>query len=233
MRTLLSLLLATLLLGLAGSYLFWLRDAPPGHYLTDLRTDIAELGGPADWHGNLLTLNPALYPSDYSSPQQLSSKLDSILLQARDNALLILTGLSPNAHAASNEGNPEPGWWEAMLGPGKPIDTDRWFVVCVNSLGSCKGSTGAASVNPDTGEPYRLSFPDLSVEDEVKTLSCLGIAAGLAGDKTRAIEAGELMERRVQEHPGLPPAFRARAFSQAGACRRRGRAPGMLDPGQP
>lgn len=88
MRTLLSLLLATLLFGLAGSYLFWLRDAPPGHYLTDLRTDIAELGGPADWHGNLLTLNPALYPSDYSSPQQLSRKLDSILLQARDNALL-------------------------------------------------------------------------------------------------------------------------------------------------
>lgn len=88
MRTLLSLLLAALLLGLAGSYLFWLRDAPPGHYLTDQRIDIVELGGPADWHGNLLTLNPALYPSDYSSPQQFSRKLDSILLQARDNALL-------------------------------------------------------------------------------------------------------------------------------------------------
>jgi len=84
---------------------------------------------------------------------------------ARDNAVLILTGLSPNAHAASNAGNPDPGWWEAMLGPGKPIDTDRWFVVCVNSLGSCKGSTGAASVDPATGEPYRLSYPDLSVED--------------------------------------------------------------------
>lgn len=84
---------------------------------------------------------------------------------ARDNAVLILTGLSPNAHAASHAGNPEPGWWEAMLGPGKPIDTDRWFVVCVNSLGSCKGSTGAASINPATGEPYRLDFPDLSIED--------------------------------------------------------------------
>jgi len=82
-----------------------------------------------------------------------------------DNAILILPGLSPNAHAAANEGNPEPGWWEAMLGPGKPIDTDRWFVVCVNPLGSCKGSTGAASPNPATGRPYRLDFPDLSVED--------------------------------------------------------------------
>ncbi|MGO4220535.1 homoserine O-acetyltransferase [Lysobacter sp. TAF61] len=84
---------------------------------------------------------------------------------ARDNAVLIVTGLSPDAHAASNGGNAEPGWWEQMLGPGKPIDSDRWFVICVNSLGSCKGSTGPASINPDTGAPYRLAFPDLSVED--------------------------------------------------------------------
>ena len=87
------------------------------------------------------------------------------LNEARDNAILILTGLSPNAHAASNPGNPEPGWWEAMLGPGKPIDSDRWFVICVNSLGSCKGSTGPASIDPDTHKPYRLAFPDLSIED--------------------------------------------------------------------
>ena len=84
---------------------------------------------------------------------------------AADNAVLILTGLSPNAHAAANESNPEPGWWEAMLGPGKPIDSNRWFVVCVNSLGSCKGSTGPASIEPATGQSYRLRFPDLSIED--------------------------------------------------------------------
>ena len=84
---------------------------------------------------------------------------------ARDNAVLIVTGLSPDAHAASNASNPEAGWWEAMLGPGKPIDTDRWFVICVNSLGSCKGSTGPASLNPATGSLYRLGFPALSVED--------------------------------------------------------------------
>ncbi len=83
----------------------------------------------------------------------------------RDNAVLILTGLSPSAHAASHAENPEPGWWEMMIGPGKPIDTGRWFVICVNSLGSCKGSTGPASVAPDTGAPYRLEFPPLSVED--------------------------------------------------------------------
>ena len=84
---------------------------------------------------------------------------------ARDNAVLILTGLSPGAHAASSATDPAPGWWEGMLGPGKPIDTNRWFVVCVNTLGSCKGSTGPASTNPATGHPYRLDFPDLTLED--------------------------------------------------------------------
>lgn len=84
---------------------------------------------------------------------------------ARNNAVLILTGLSPSAHAASHPSDPSPGWWEAMLGPGKPIDTDRWFVICANTLGSCKGSTGPASIEPATGEPYRLRFPDLSIED--------------------------------------------------------------------
>ncbi|MGY0619730.1 homoserine O-acetyltransferase MetX [Lysobacter sp. A378] len=84
---------------------------------------------------------------------------------ARDNAVLIVPGLSPNAHAAANLANPEPGWWEPMVGPGKPIDSDRWFVICTNSLGSCKGSTGPASINPDSGEPYRFDFPELSIED--------------------------------------------------------------------
>jgi len=83
----------------------------------------------------------------------------------RSNASLVMTGLSPNAHAASSEDNPEDGWWEPMIGPGKPIDTRRNFVICVNSLGSCKGTTGPASLNPLTGEQYRLSFPDLSIQD--------------------------------------------------------------------
>jgi homoserine O-acetyltransferase len=87
----------------------------------------------------------------------------------RSNAVLILTGLSPDAHAASSEKNPENGWWEPMIGPGKPIDTDRNFVICVNSLGSCKGSTGPGSVNPRTGRQYRLSFPDLCIQDIAST----------------------------------------------------------------
>src|SRR5690606_10105714 len=83
----------------------------------------------------------------------------------RSNAILLFTGLSPAAHAASSAADPTPGWWEHMIGPGRAIDTDRWFVMCVNSLGSCFGSTGPASVNPASGRPYRLEFPELAVED--------------------------------------------------------------------
>lgn len=82
-----------------------------------------------------------------------------------ENVVLILTGLSPDAHVASSPSDPTPGWWESMVGPGKPVDTDKWFVLCINSLGSCKGSTGPATVNARTGMPYRQEFPDLSIED--------------------------------------------------------------------
>ena len=87
------------------------------------------------------------------------------LNDARDNAILIFTGLSPSAHATSCAVDPTPGWWEEMIGTGLPIDTDRFFVICVNSLGSCFGSTGPASVNPETGKRYRLTFPVLTLED--------------------------------------------------------------------
>ncbi|WP_158883955.1 homoserine O-acetyltransferase [Rhodanobacter sp. L36] len=84
---------------------------------------------------------------------------------ARDNAVLVLTGLSPSAHMTSCETDPSPGWWQDMAGPGKAIDTSRWFVICVNSLGSDKGSTCPASIDPVTGKAYRLSFPELALED--------------------------------------------------------------------
>ena len=124
---------------------------------------------------------------------------------ARDNAVLILPGLSPNAHAASNEGNPADGWWEGMLGPGKAIDTDRWFVICVNPLGSCKGSTGAASPHPDDGEPYRLRFPDLSIEDGADAAAHLTRALGIdrldtvIGNSMGGMSALALLLR----HPGI------------------------------
>lgn len=83
----------------------------------------------------------------------------------RDNAILLFTGLSPSAHAASSVENPASGWWEDMIGPGLPINTSDYFLICINSLGSCFGSTGPASLNPQTGELYRLTFPVLTLED--------------------------------------------------------------------
>ncbi|MCR6684779.1 homoserine O-acetyltransferase [Pseudoxanthomonas sp.] len=124
---------------------------------------------------------------------------------ARDNAVLIVTGLSPDAHAASSPADPAPGWWEPMLGPGRPIDTGRWFVVCVNSLGSCKGSTGAASIDPASGQPYRLAFPELSIEDvadaAAEVVRGLGIErlACVIGNSMGGMTALSLLLR----HPGI------------------------------
>jgi homoserine O-acetyltransferase len=87
------------------------------------------------------------------------------LAPERDNAIVIFTGLSPSAHASSSPEDKAPGWWEEMVGPSRPIDTRRFYVICINSLGSCFGSTGPASVDPASGEPYRLNFPVLTLED--------------------------------------------------------------------
>lgn len=96
-----------------------------------------------------------------------------------ENAVLLFTGLSPSAHAASTPENPAAGWWEDMIGPGLPIDSDHYFIICVNSLGSCFGSTGPASINPRTGQRYRLGFPVLTLEDVAdggyEVLKALGI----------------------------------------------------------
>ncbi|HEY3859802.1 MAG TPA: homoserine O-acetyltransferase [Gammaproteobacteria bacterium] len=84
---------------------------------------------------------------------------------AKDNVLLLMTGLSPSAHAASSGADASTGWWEEMLGPGKAIDTDHFHVICVNSLGSCYGSTGPTSTDPRTGKIYGPAFPKLTIED--------------------------------------------------------------------
>ena len=96
-----------------------------------------------------------------------------------DNAVLLFTGLSPPPHARSSQLNPAPGWWEGMIGPGLALDTDELFVVCVNSLGSAFGSTSPVTVDPATGAPYRITFPELAVEDIARggyeTLRALGV----------------------------------------------------------
>ncbi len=86
----------------------------------------------------------------------------------RSNAILILHALSGDAHAAGfHKGDEKPGWWDDMIGPGKAFDTDKYFVICSNVLGGCKGTTGPSSVNPETGKKYGLHFPIVSILDMV------------------------------------------------------------------
>lgn len=97
----------------------------------------------------------------------------------KSNTLLILTGLSADSHAARHSEHDTAGWWEYMIGPGKAIDTDQWYVICVSSLGSCKGSTGPCSPNPKTGQAYRFDFPDLCLEDIANTSVLLCKSLGI------------------------------------------------------
>ena len=91
-------------------------------------------------------------------------KLDS----RKSNAILICHALSLDAHVAGyHQGDKKPGWWDDMVGPGRAFDTDKYFVICSNVLGGCKGSSGPNSINPATGKPYALSFPIVSVADMV------------------------------------------------------------------
>ena len=86
----------------------------------------------------------------------------------KSNAILVCHALSGDAHAAGvHEGEDNPGWWEDMIGPGKAFDTDRYFVICSNVIGGCKGSTGPSSINPKTGKSYALDFPMITVADMV------------------------------------------------------------------
>jgi homoserine O-acetyltransferase len=97
------------------------------------------------------------------------------LNEKADNAVLIVHALSGDAHVAGyhSEKDKKPGWWDFMIGPGKPIHTDKYFVICSNALGGCKGTTGPTSINPATGKPYNLSFPVVTISDMVKVQRAL------------------------------------------------------------
>ena len=102
-----------------------------------------------------------------------------------DNVVVICHALTGDANAAGHHGDPaHPGWWDTLIGPGKPVDTDRLFVVSSNLLGGCQGTTGPSSINPATGTPYGLKFPLFTVSDLVKVqralLAHLGITHILA-----------------------------------------------------
>ena len=110
----------------------------------------------------------------------------------KSNAILICHALTGSAHAAGrhNEDDRKPGWWDSMIGPGKPFDTDQFFIVCSNILGSCYGTTGPTSINPETNKTYNLDFPMITVSDMVDTQYRL--MQHLEVDKWLAIAGGSL-----------------------------------------
>lgn len=91
------------------------------------------------------------------------------LNKEKTNAILICHALTGDAHAAGwHEGDKKPGWWEIVIGPGKALDTEKYFIICSNVLGGCKGTTGPSSINPKTGKEYGLDFPVITIGDMVK-----------------------------------------------------------------
>ena len=114
------------------------------------------------------------------------------LNRERSNAILVCHALSGNHHAAGyhSEHDRKPGWWETCIGPGKPLDTNRFFVVCSNNLGGCHGSTGPASINPETGKPYGDQFPIVTVRDWVRSQARLADALGI--EQWAAVAGGSL-----------------------------------------
>jgi homoserine O-acetyltransferase/O-succinyltransferase len=101
-------------------------------------------------------------------PVRVAYKTYGTLNAAKSNAILVAHALTGDQYVASKHPvTGKPGWWETMVGPGKPIDTDRFFVICPNVLGGCMGSTGPASINPKTDRPYGLEFPVITIGDMV------------------------------------------------------------------
>jgi homoserine O-acetyltransferase len=114
------------------------------------------------------------------SPVALAYETYGSLTADRSNAVLVLHALTGDAHAAGfHEGDKNPGWWDNMIGPGKAFDTDKYFIICSNVLGGCRGSTGPSSLNPATGKPYALDFPLVTVGDMVNAQRCLMDSLGI------------------------------------------------------
>ncbi len=110
----------------------------------------------------------------------------------KSNAILVCHALSGNHHLAGkySESDKAPGWWDSMIGPGKPIDTNRFFVIGLNNLGGCHGSTGPSSINPETGKPFGSAFPLVLVRDWVETQARLADRLGI--EKFAAVVGGSL-----------------------------------------
>ena len=131
-------------------------------------------------------------------PFQIAYQTYGTLNAAKSNAILICHALTGDQHVANvHPVTQRPGWWDIMIGPGKPIDTDRYFVICPNILGGCMGSTGPASTNPRTGRPWGLDFPVITIGDmvdaQVRLIDHLGI------DQLFAVAGGSMGGMQVLE----------------------------------
>ncbi len=166
------------------------------------------------------------------APVEVAYETYGELNAARSNAILALHAFSGDAHAAG-----EGGWWTEMIGPGKAFDTSRYFVICSNVLGGCRGTTGPGSINPETGCPWAMSFPVVSIADMVRLQKMLIDHLGIP--KLLAVAGGSLGGMQALEwavtYPesvaaALPIATTARHSAQQIAFNEVGRQAIMADP---
>ncbi len=172
------------------------------------------------------------------SPFQIAYKTYGTLNEARSNAILVCHALTGDQHVAStNPVTGKPGWWDVLIGPGRIIDTDRFFVICSNVVGGCLGSTGPASINPATGRPYGLDLPVITIRDMVRAQVMLIDHFGI--DRLFSVLGGSMGGMQVLEwassYPervfsALPIATGARHSSQNIAFHEVGRQAVMADP---
>jgi len=129
-------------------------------------------------------------------PVTLAYETYGILNKDKSNAILITHALSGDAHAAGvHEGEDDPGWWDDFIGPAKAFDTDKYFVICSNILGGCKGSTGPSSINPKTAKAYALDFPLVTINDIVNAQKHLIDYLGI--EKLLAVVGGSMGGQQV------------------------------------
>ena len=172
------------------------------------------------------------------SPFQIAYKTYGQLNAQRSNAVLICHALTGDQHAASvHPVTGKNGWWETMVGPGKPIDTERYFVICSNVVGGCMGSSGPSSIDPKTGQPYGLEFPVITIRDMVRAqammIDHLGIdtlfaVAGGSMGGMQVLQWAESFPHRV--FSVLPIACATRHSAQNIAFHEVGRQAVMADP---
>ncbi|MAU98151.1 MAG: homoserine O-acetyltransferase [Fulvimarina sp.] len=172
------------------------------------------------------------------SPVRIAYNTYGELNADRSNAILVCHALTGDHYAASRSPvTGKPGWWSSIIGPGKPIDTDKYFVICSNVIGGCLGSTGPASIDPETGEPYGLSLPVITIRDMVRAQAMLVERLGI--DTLFAVIGGSMGGMQVLQwtvsYPdkvfaALPIATGARHSAQNIAFHEVGRQAVMADP---